>query len=188
MSNANTRNSGPHSSGAAATPVQTFSYCKPDEEKKGNKEIVLLCKDKRMRGAVHIVRRGGEEHLHSHKTVDGFWMVLSGRVRFHGADETLLGEFGPMEGILVPRNTRYWFESVGAEELELLQVLGFDAGKGFQRDDHAPPNFDPKSVRWYDIRKGNVEDPSEDFSGGGTVRRVLGRIKRTVVGFLRSER
>lgn len=188
MSNATTKSPGTRSSGAAAKPVQTFSYQKPEKEQQGHKEIVLLCKGKRMRGAVHIVRKGGEEHLHSHKTVDGFWMVLSGRVRFHGEGDTVIGEFGPMEGLLVPRNTRYWFETVGEDELELLQVLGFDAGKGFQRDDHARPNFDPKSIKWFDGRKGTVEAPPVYVSGGGTVRRALRRIKRTALDFLGDNR
>lgn len=165
------------SSSAPAKPVQTFSYHKPDSESTNSKEIVLLCKGKRMRGAVHIVRKGGEEHLHSHKTVDGFWMVLSGRVRFHGDGDIVFGEFGPTEGLLMPRNTRYWFESVGTEELELLQVLGFDECKGFQRDNHAPPNFDRRAIKWLDGRTGPV--PSR-----GALRRTLSRVRCRVTALL----
>lgn len=172
------------SSTTSAAPVQTFRYSKPDREPNSKKEIVLLCKSKRMRGAVHIVRQGGEEHLHSHKTVDGFWMVLAGRVRFHGEGDTVIGEFGPMEGVLVPRNTRYWFESTGPEESELLQVLGFDAGRGFQRDDHASPNFDRKAIRWIDGRTGGREPPTPPRS---LLRRVMSRIKRGLGAVLRGK-
>ncbi|MBV9119334.1 MAG: hypothetical protein JOZ39_01405 [Chloroflexi bacterium] len=33
---------------------------------------------------------------------------------------------GPLEGIMVPRNFKYWFESVGDEPVHLLQVEGSD--------------------------------------------------------------
>ena len=53
-------------------------------------------------------------------------MVLNGRARFYGEGDVLLGSFGPREGILVPRGSRYWFESEGEEILELLQVQAYD--------------------------------------------------------------
>lgn len=138
---------------ALAAPIQVFGYQKPGGERKGSKEIVQLCKNRHLRGAIHVIRTGGEENLHSHKTIDGFWMVLTGRARFYGDKDTVIGEFGPLEGVLVPRNNRYWFESVGVEDLELLQVLVFEPGQGFDRDDHAAPNFAKSTVKWFDGRK-----------------------------------
>lgn len=104
-----------------------------------------------------MVRKGAEEHLHSHNSIDGFWMVLKGRARFHGDNGVVIGEFDPLEGALIPRDTRYWFESVGDQDLELLQVLAFDKGRRFQRDDHAKPNFDRDRVKWVDCSKGRDE-------------------------------
>lgn len=129
---------------------QTFKYRKPPDDQKGNKEIVRLCQNRNLRGAIHVIRKGGEENLHSHKTIDGFWMVLSGKVRFYGENDIVIAELNPLEGVLIPRNTRYWFESVGDQDLELLQVLAFDPGKGFSRDNHAKPNFDHKKIKWFD--------------------------------------
>lgn len=132
---------------------QRFSYSKPPVKEGIKRDIVSLCKTKSMRGSVHVIRKGGEERLHSHETVDGFWMVLSGKVRFHGDEGRLLGEFNAMEGILVPRNNRYWFESVGTEDAELLQVLRIDSEKGFQRENLEEPKFVwEESVRKHDAR------------------------------------
>ena len=68
---------------------RTFRYDKPPAPEGASKEIVLLCQTDTMRGAIHVFRKGSEEELHSHKTVDGFWMVLSGRIRFYGDNELL---------------------------------------------------------------------------------------------------
>jgi mannose-6-phosphate isomerase-like protein (cupin superfamily) len=79
-----------------------------------------------MVGIIQVLKSGGENNLHSHAHLDGFWFVLKGRARFYGDHDVLVGEFGPNEGVLVPRNVAYWFESVGDEELHLLQVEAFD--------------------------------------------------------------
>lgn len=138
--------------GPLRRPVQAFRYRKPANDGSSNKEIALLCKESMIRGAIHVVRKGAEEHLHSHKFIDGFWMVLKGRARFHGDNGVVIGEFDPLEGVLIPRNTRYWFESVGEQELEMLQVLAYDKGKQFDRHNHANPNFDQNSIKWVDCR------------------------------------
>ena len=67
-------------------------------------------------------RNGGENNLLYHTGADSVWFVLKGRVRFYGAGEKRLGEFGPSEGIITPSYFRHWFERVGEEDLELLQV------------------------------------------------------------------
>lgn len=139
-----------------ARPPQTFRYRKPAEHEKGLREIVRLCEIQSMRGSVHVVRKGGEEHLHSHETVDGFWMVLTGHVRFYGDGSRVLGDLGAMEGILLPRNNRYWFESVGDDDAEVLQVLHIDPKRGFLRKNHEKRKYDVKSgLKWFDGRTGN---------------------------------
>ena len=104
---------------------QTFSYKKPKGQYAA-KAITSLCQTDIIRGAVQTVQDGGDNNLHSHTGMDGFWMVLRGAVRFYGAEDEVLGEFGKHEGIVIPRNTKYWFESCGKEDLELLQVVAFD--------------------------------------------------------------
>ncbi|GJL83663.1 MAG: hypothetical protein DHS20C01_32970 [marine bacterium B5-7] len=132
------------------TPPSTFAYRKPSDDHKGQKEIVVLCKSPTMRGSVHVIRKGGGEHLHSHRTVDGFWMVISGRVRFYGDNNELFGEFGPMQGIMLPRNNRYRFECESEEDAEIIQVLHFESDSGFQRDNHEEPKWDRHNLKWFD--------------------------------------
>ena len=53
-----------------------------------------LCQTDIIRGAVQVVQEGGDNNLHSHTGMDGFWMVLKGAVRFYGPGDEVLGEFG----------------------------------------------------------------------------------------------
>ena len=76
-------------------------------------------------------------------------MVLSGRVSFYGEGDICYGEFGPMEGIMMPHNNRYWFDSVSDADAEILQVLHFDRDQGVQRDDHAMPKYSKEDVRLF---------------------------------------
>jgi mannose-6-phosphate isomerase-like protein (cupin superfamily) len=103
----------------------SFKYAKP--ELRGGKAVIKLCQTDRMIGIMQVVGKGGETNLHSHPNLDGMWMVLSGRIAFYGPEyETLIGEYGKYEGVLIPRGCPYWFESVGDEPAELLQVEAFD--------------------------------------------------------------
>ena len=120
---------------------QTFKYEKPSDQSQA-KGIVSLCQTDIIRGAVQVIREGGDNNLHSHTGMDGFWMVLKGRARWYGPGDEILGEFGPHEGIVMPRNSEYWFESCGDEELELLQVVAFDRSVKNERVDVNPPKFD----------------------------------------------
>ncbi len=109
----------------AEANVKTFSYKTPGEFE-GGKASIRLGQCGQVRGLVQVVREGGENNLHYHTRIDALWMVLKGRVRFYGPDDVVLGEFAQHEGILIPNGARYWFESAGDEELELLQVSAFN--------------------------------------------------------------
>lgn len=125
---------------------QRFSYRKPGPALRGKREVVRLCQIPTLQGSVQVVRRGGEEHLHSHASVDGFWMVLSGRVAFHGDEDVRYGELGPGEGMLIPRGNRYRFEAVGEGDAEIIQVLHIDGTAGFQREDHEAARVDSDDI------------------------------------------
>src|ERR1044071_3382251 len=112
---------------AEANPV-TFAYSKPDGVNSA-KGFVNLGRKDIVRGAVQVVKKnGGENNLHYHTSSASFWMVLKGRVRFYGPGDVVIGEFGPHEGTITPRYARYWFENIGEEELEILQVSAFEEG------------------------------------------------------------
>ena len=104
--------------------IQIFSFARPDNIPKKMRNNFRLCEGEILRGTVQVLPKGFSNTLHYHPAAEGFWMVLSGEVRFYGNDSNFLGEFGPMEGVLIPRNGRYWFAQSGKEEAHLLQVRG----------------------------------------------------------------
>lgn len=128
----------------AESRITTYSYARQQGE--SAKSRVSLARTDLVNAVVQIVKKdGGENNLHYHTAIDTFWMVLKGRVRFYGPGDELIGEFGPMEGTVTPRYSRYWFENAGDEELELLQVAGStrakDAAPMGGRTDVAPQRF-----------------------------------------------
>ncbi|HLI15847.1 MAG TPA: cupin domain-containing protein [Acidimicrobiales bacterium] len=90
------------------------------------KRVDRLCRSDLLVAAVQSVGSGGETNLHAHRHLDGFWFVLSGRARFYTTGDEVVAELGPNEGVLVPRGFPYWFERVGDEVLEILQVEASD--------------------------------------------------------------
>jgi len=114
---------------AAEARVQTFSYSKPEPKHEG-KDWVNLGATDLVRVLVQVVKEGGENNLHYHQNSDTCWFVLKGRVRYYGVGDVVIGEFGPHEGILIPGGARYWFEKVGSEDLEILQMNAVNIGKG----------------------------------------------------------
>ena len=82
--------------------------------------------------------------------------VLKGRVRFYGPGDKLIGEFGPHEGTVTPRYSRYWFENAGDGDAELLQVSalwksGMSASSG--RTDLEPQKFQIGNTPHFEARK-----------------------------------
>jgi mannose-6-phosphate isomerase-like protein (cupin superfamily) len=135
---------------AEANPV-TFSYTKPDGVGAGKGFMTLGRKDI-VRGVVQVVKKhGGENNLHYHTTSASFWMVLKGRVRFYGPGDAVIGEFGPHEGTITPRYARYWFENIGDEDLEILQVSAFAEGASKTgRTDVSRQKFDLSTSQRFD--------------------------------------
>jgi mannose-6-phosphate isomerase-like protein (cupin superfamily) len=121
-----------------AEPAQArvFRYQTPKFE--GAQAKVWLARSDIMFAAVKAIREGGENNLHSHTALDGFWFVLKGRARFYGEGDALIGDLGPNEGIFLPRGVMYWFESAGGEMLEILQVESIDKSVENRRNDHKP--------------------------------------------------
>jgi mannose-6-phosphate isomerase-like protein (cupin superfamily) len=137
---------------AAEENWATFSYAKPDGVSAGKGMVALGRKDI-VRGVVQVVKKhGGENNLHYHTNTSSFWMVLKGRVRFYGPDDVVIGEFGPMEGTITPRYSRYWFENIGDEDLEILQVAAFSSEKAEKsgRTDVSAQRFKVDTAQHFD--------------------------------------
>ena len=137
---------------AAEATVKSFHYEKPSGVNSA-KGRVNLGKADIVRGVVQIVKKnGGENNLHYHTNAASFWMVLKGRVRFYGPDDVVIGEFGPHEGTITPRYARYWFENIGDEDLEILQVgaYGDNGIDSSGRTDSAPQRYDIGTAHRFD--------------------------------------
>ena len=106
--------------------IKLFRYRRPELKPNRNRAFVPMVRSDIMYAHVQVIREGGEQELHSHGALDGFWFVLGGTAKFYGEDDVLLAELGPHEGIFIPKNALYWFEAVGDEPLELLQVEARD--------------------------------------------------------------
>ena len=128
---------GIEAAGDPGREASVFRYRRP-EQMKTKRGIAPLARSDILFSAVQIIREGGENSLHSHSAMDGFWFVLRGRARFYGAGDQVIGEIGQHEGVFVPRNVQYWFESVGDELLELLQVEAIDKTVKNKLTRHAP--------------------------------------------------
>ena len=89
-----------------------------------------------MRVSVQYVKVGGDNNLHAHDGIDGFWMILGGSATFYGEGDKVVAELGKDESILIPRGTKYWFESSGEEPLEILHVAATALGEKTGRVDH----------------------------------------------------
>jgi mannose-6-phosphate isomerase-like protein (cupin superfamily) len=115
----------------------TFTYTGPPSPGTAPKKTVRLCRSSLIRADVQVLpAHGGANNLHSHTGNDGFWFVLNGRVRFYDENDTVVGDLGRHEGMLVPHDTPYWFESAGDEPLELLHVAAGDPRIDDTRVDH----------------------------------------------------
>ena len=114
-----------------------FRYRRPDVLKASH-GMSPLARSDILFSAIQTITKGGENSLHSHSAMDGFWFVLSGRARFYGEGDNLIAEVGKYEGVFVPRTVPYWFESVGDELLELLQVEAIDKTVANTLSRHAP--------------------------------------------------
>ena len=107
--------------------AQRFSYRCPELETGKSRAIVRLVTTDILLGLVQVFKTGGEVKMHSHTGMDGFWMVLGGLARFYFEDGEV-AEVARHEGVCTPRNVKYWFEAVGDELLEILQVDAIHPG------------------------------------------------------------
>jgi mannose-6-phosphate isomerase-like protein (cupin superfamily) len=106
--------------------LQQFRYDGPDApqvRRRGDRgDSHDLITNERVISTIQIMQKGQGNSMHMHRDQDGYWFVLAGRARFHGVGEEILAELSVHDGFYVPHNTRYWFESVDDEPLQILRV------------------------------------------------------------------
>ena len=67
----------------------TFRYVEGAIDERRVKQVTNLCRTELIKAAVHYVRRGGENNLHSHPGRDEVFFVLKGRARVYGLDDEI---------------------------------------------------------------------------------------------------
>jgi len=112
--------------------IQPFRLA-PKELTSGKKGTVVAKTDITV-VEMQVAASGGSTNMHAHTGLDGAWFVVSGEARFYTADpdeaavkdrdltDIVVGDFGPCEGVLIRRDTPYWFECISKENLLLLHV------------------------------------------------------------------
>jgi mannose-6-phosphate isomerase-like protein (cupin superfamily) len=133
---------------------QHFDYAPPARFGTG-KAIVNLGNAGHLRGAVQVVKKGaGDNNLHIHTGMDGFYMVLKGEVTFYGPDNEVIGIYGENQGLTMPHGNAYWFANTGEQDLEILQVVAWAPGIDDKRVDVNPPKGDvaPEKSEKFDAR------------------------------------
>ena len=107
-------------------PVQRFKYsgarAAGGRDAAEGRKSFPMCETDNVVSTVQVFEKGVRNNLHLHLVEDGYWIVLGGRARFHGEGEEIIAELGKYEGLLLPTETKYWFEGIDDEALEILRV------------------------------------------------------------------
>jgi quercetin dioxygenase-like cupin family protein len=73
--------------------------------------------------AVKVYADGGENRMHAHNYEDHSFVVLAGQATFHVGTDENVKVLNKWEGIVLPRDTEYWFQSTPSEgNLVMLRI------------------------------------------------------------------
>jgi mannose-6-phosphate isomerase-like protein (cupin superfamily) len=110
------------SESAIASPFKVFAI-QPELLESGKRSTALATSDI-LSGSVLVADRGlGETVMHSHRGMDQIFYVLNGQATFYTDDDEVVAVLDRNEGILVPRDAHYWYESTADENLVLFHVI-----------------------------------------------------------------
>ncbi|MFN0070968.1 MAG: cupin domain-containing protein, partial [Chloroflexota bacterium] len=106
------------------------------------KTSTRLAKTDLLSATVQVIASGGETNLHAHGGEDATWLVLQGSARFYTTDNEVVATLGRFEGLVIPRELPYWFESASDEENLVILRMGASAqNEPHRRIDHSPRQF-----------------------------------------------
>ncbi len=98
---------------------QSFTV-KPQLLQRGKTSTRLVRTD-HLNSGVQVVAEGGETNLHAHSSQDEIWFVLSGQATFYTQGNRVVARLTQHEGLLIPHNVPYWFESSSEENLVIMR-------------------------------------------------------------------
>ena len=123
-----------------AKPMSPIKYDSPPLEGWPMKTTRLYDGGDMIKFSVEKIDRGGNAALHAHTGAESAWYVLGGTARFHGEDGVAF-DMSANEGVFIPVNVGYGFESVGDETLEILHIKAQDV----RIAESVRVNIEPKS-------------------------------------------
>jgi mannose-6-phosphate isomerase-like protein (cupin superfamily) len=88
----------------------------------GKRNVGVVARTDNLVVLAHVWEKGGEAALHSHHSTDASWVVIQGQVVFYGEGDVELARLNRAQGILVPRDVKYWFQSTGDEPLIMVRA------------------------------------------------------------------
>jgi mannose-6-phosphate isomerase-like protein (cupin superfamily) len=100
------------------------------------KTVTELVKGGAISCGVQVIADGGETNLHSHKGNDAIWFVLQGAATFYTTENRVVATVQKNEGLLIPREVPYWFESASEENLVVLRFGAAVRGEPTGRVDY----------------------------------------------------
>jgi mannose-6-phosphate isomerase-like protein (cupin superfamily) len=103
--------------------AKVIRYEKP--ELKRDRHVVSFGRTDSMMVFMQILLNAGENSLHMHPNTDSFWWVVRGKAAFFTTDHELIAELDAEQGVIIPRDYPYYFNAVGDEHLEVLQIESF---------------------------------------------------------------
>ena len=104
-----------------ARPFQTFDLHLPLLER--GKVTTTLAATDILACTAQVAQDGGENVLHFHRGEDQIFFVLGGEATFYtDAEATQVAcVLGPLQGVLIPRGTTYWYQCTSQDNLVLIR-------------------------------------------------------------------
>jgi mannose-6-phosphate isomerase-like protein (cupin superfamily) len=87
---------------------------------------------------VQVIAGGGETNLHAHRGNDAIWFVVQGAADFYTTENRLVARVEKNEGLLIPHEVPYWFESASPENLVILRFGANVPNESQGRIDYTP--------------------------------------------------
>src|SRR5688572_14938720 len=105
-----------------ARPFHTFDLHLPLLEH--GKVTTTLASTDILACTAQVAQDGGENVLHFHRGEDQVFFVLGGEATFYtDAEATQVAcVLGPLQGVLIPRGTSYWYRNTAPDNLVLIRV------------------------------------------------------------------
>src|SRR5262245_18714560 len=126
-----------------ARPFHTFDLHLPLLE--SGKVTTTMASTDILACTAQVADSGGENLLHSHRGEDQIFLVVGGEATFYTDVEAtqVACVLGPLQGVLIPRGTVYWYQKTSEDNLVLLRVGALAKREDQEMDRLSPPLRSP---------------------------------------------